>query len=152
MSDLILGVSIAPGTSNELGVRVEIMDVSSETLKSYPDPRDRKCYLNEDVSFEVLSICKYLCKNLYLSLIHLVSPLLWWLALLHVQLPGGGLLPERGGWVQLCAGQPQDLRQSVPRPRAALLQECHEYDRWGNRWKKFWLGQIIKRLETKHKE
>ena len=76
LSDLVLGVSIAPGTSNELGVRVEIMDVSSETLKSYPDPRDRKCYLNEDVSFEVLSICKYLCKNLYLSLIHLVSPLL----------------------------------------------------------------------------
>ena len=56
LSDLVLGVSIAPGTSNELGVRVEIMDVSSETLKSYPDPRDRKCYLNEDVSFEVLSI------------------------------------------------------------------------------------------------
>ena len=47
------GVSIAPGTSNELGVRVEIMTVSNDTLKDYPnDPEKRKCYLNEDVSFQ----------------------------------------------------------------------------------------------------
>ena len=48
------GVSVAPGTSNELGVRVEIMNVSSDTLNDYPDdPEKRKCYLNEDVSFQV---------------------------------------------------------------------------------------------------
>ena len=47
------GVSVAPGTSNELGVRVEIMNVSSDTLNDYPDdPEKRKCYLNEDVSFQ----------------------------------------------------------------------------------------------------
>ena len=47
------GVSIAPGTSNELGVRAEIMDVSKDTLSDYPDdPGKRKCYLNEDVSFQ----------------------------------------------------------------------------------------------------
>ena len=49
------GVSISPGTSNELGVRVEIMTVSSDTLSNYPDdPEKRNCYLNEDVSFQAL--------------------------------------------------------------------------------------------------
>ena len=63
------------------------------------------------------------------NLLPVVSALLRRLALLDVQLPGRGLVPERGGKLQLRPRQPQDLRQPVPRARPTLLQERDEHDR-----------------------
>ena len=48
------GISLAPGTSNQLGVSVKIMTVDPAVLTRDTDPVTRNCYLNQDVSFKYL--------------------------------------------------------------------------------------------------
>ena len=43
---------MSPGTSNQLGVSVEIMTASESMLKRYTNPVDRNCYKNEDISLK----------------------------------------------------------------------------------------------------
>ena len=50
----IIGLKIGPGTSNQLGIGVQIMDIDQAVLSRYPEPEDRKCYENSDINFKFL--------------------------------------------------------------------------------------------------
>ena len=49
------GISIAPGSSNRLGVGVNLIDVDPAVLRWYPNPADRECYTSSDINLQFLS-------------------------------------------------------------------------------------------------
>ena len=48
-----VGISVSPGTSNQFGVSVKIMDISDKAL-GIKDPYSRRCYLNSELKMRFL--------------------------------------------------------------------------------------------------
>ena len=48
-----VGISVSPGTSNQFGCSVRIMDISDKALR-ITDPVSRKCYLNSELDMKFL--------------------------------------------------------------------------------------------------
>ena len=48
-----VGISVSPGTSNQFGCSVKIMDISDKALR-ITDPISRRCYLNSELNMKFL--------------------------------------------------------------------------------------------------